>query len=144
MKIKTKPNLLTAAIISLSVAAPVSYAEIEEIVVTVNKRQESLLDVAGSVQVLGSDMIDDFKLTEMDAVIDMVPNATFSAAPSGTPVLAIRGVGTRAGGAMLEQDVGLFIDGVWAGRNNQMQAALMDVATVEILKGTQAHCCPTV
>ncbi|MBR9911969.1 MAG: TonB-dependent receptor [Gammaproteobacteria bacterium] len=138
MKITSKPGLLSAAILSLSMVPVPSFAALEEIIVTVNKREESLLEVAGSVQVLGSDMIEDFKLADLDAVIDMVPNATFSAAPSGTPVLAIRGIGTRAGGAMLEQDVGLFVDGVWAGRNNQMQAALMDVGTIEVLKGTQA------
>ena len=124
---------------SLAIATPSSHAApLEEIIVTVNKRQESLLNVAGSVQVIGDETIADFKLTDIDAVIDLVPNATFSAAPSGTPVLAIRGIGTRAGGAMLEQDVGIFVDGVWAGRNNQMQAALMDVGTIEVLKGTQA------
>lgn len=138
MKIISKPKLLSSAIISLSLATPSAYAVLEEVIVTANKRQESLLDVAGSVQVLNSDTINDFKLNDLDVVIDMVPNATFSAAPSGTPVLAIRGIGTRAGGAMLEQDVGLFVDGVWAGRNNQMQAALMDVGTIEVLKGTQA------
>lgn len=152
MKITNTPKLLAYSLLSLSIAGPSVLAaedvqegqevkkkrEEMEVIVTVNKRKESLLKVAGSVVVLGDKMIQDFKLDDMDAVVDFIPNATFGAAPSGTPVLAIRGIGTRAGGAMLEQDVGLFIDGVWAGRNNQMQAALMDVQTIEVLKGTQA------
>jgi outer membrane receptor protein involved in Fe transport len=111
---------------------------VEVIMVSVNKRSEPLLEVAGSVQVLDANLVQDYQLDDMDSVVDFIPNATFNAAPSGTPVLAIRGVGTRAGGAMLEQDVGLFIDGVWAGRNNQMQAGLMDVKMIDIVKGTQA------
>ncbi|MFT6951482.1 MAG: iron complex outermembrane receptor protein [Paraglaciecola sp.] len=151
MKIRNTSKLLAYSLMSLSIADPSVLAaeEVEEekvqkkreemeVIVTVNKRKQSLLKVSGSVVVLGDNMIQDFKLDDMDAVVDLIPNATFSAAPSGTPVLAIRGIGTRAGGAMLEQDVGLFIDGVWAGRNNQMQAALMDVQTIEVLKGTQA------
>ncbi|NIB43493.1 TonB-dependent receptor [Pseudomaricurvus alkylphenolicus] len=132
-------NSMASALVVMSVAAPAAYAfELEEVVVTVNKREESLLDVAGSVSVMGAETLSDFKLDDMDAVIDFVPNATFNAAPSGTPVLAIRGIGTRAGGAMLEQDVGLFVDGVWAGRNNQLQAAMFDLDRIEVLKGTQA------
>lgn len=111
---------------------------IEVIMVSVNKRSEPLLEVAGSVQVINPETIQDFQLDDMEVVVDLIPNATFNAAPSGTPVLAMRGIGTRAGGAMLEQDVGLFIDGVWAGRNNQMQAALMDVQMIDVVKGTQS------
>lgn len=124
--------------LSAMVAGSPAFAMLEEVIVTVNKREESLMDVAGSVQILDVDTIDDFRLNNLDVVVDLVPNATFTAAPSGTPILAIRGVGTRAGGAMLEQDVGLFVDGVWLGRNNQMQAALMDMRAIEVLKGTQA------
>ncbi|NIB40671.1 TonB-dependent receptor [Pseudomaricurvus alkylphenolicus] len=132
-------NAMASALVVMAVSTPAAYSfELEEIVVTVNKREENLLDVAGSVQVLSADMVQDFKLDDVDAVVDLVPNATFNAAPSGTPVIAIRGLGTRPGSAMLEQDVGLFVDGVWLGRNNQLQAALMDVQTIEVLKGTQA------
>ena len=137
-KITKTYHLASLMLCAVIASSPVVAELLEEVIVTVNKREESLMDVAGSVQVLDVDAIDDFKLDNLDVVVDLVPNATFSAAPSGTPVLAIRGVGTRAGGAMLEQDVGLFVDGVWLGRNNQMQAALMDVSTIEVLKGTQA------
>ncbi len=150
MKVINKSNLMAYSLLSLSIASPSAYVAAQEskkakndreemeVIVTVNKRKESLLKVSGSVQVMGENLLQDFKLDDMDAVVDFIPNATFSAAPSGTPVLAIRGIGTRAGGAMLEQDVGLFIDGVWAGRNNQMQAGLMDLEAIEVLKGTQA------
>jgi len=150
MKVINKSNLMAYSLLSLSIASPSAYVAAQEskkakndreemeVIVTVNKRKESLLKVSGSVQVMGENLLQDFKLDDMDAVVDFIPNATFSAAPSGTPVLAIRGIGTRAGGAMLEQDVGLFIDGVWAGGNNQMQAGLMDLEAIEVLKGTQA------
>ncbi|SEK89002.1 Outer membrane receptor proteins, mostly Fe transport [Colwellia chukchiensis] len=142
LSLSTKKSSLAIAIAGTIALGPVAEAmakkDMEVIMVTVNKRSESLLEVAGSVQVLDENLLQDFQLDEMDSVVDFIPNATFSAAPSGTPVLAIRGIGTRAGGAMLEQDVGLFIDGVWAGRNNQMQAGLMDVGMIDIVKGTQA------
>lgn len=129
-----------------AMVAPASAQDVAEeaektfatVVVTARKREESLLDISGSVQVLDDDLLDDFNLDEVDLVIDLVPNATFNAAPSGTPVIAIRGLGTRPGSAMLEQDVGLFVDGVWLGRNNQLNSALVDVAQIEVLKGTQA------
>jgi iron complex outermembrane receptor protein len=129
---------IAASLAIAPVAEVLASTDIEVIMVSINKRSENLLEVAGSVQVFGEDMLEDYKLDDMDSVVDFIPNATFSAAPSGTPVLAVRGIGTRAGGAMLEQDVGIFIDGVWAGRNNQMQAALMDVGTIDVVKGTQS------
>ena len=136
---KTCVALAIAATMSVGyVGEAFADKDIEVIMVSVNKRSEPLLEVAGSVQVLDVDTIKDYQLDDLDAVVDFVPNATFNAAPSGTPVLAIRGIGTRAGGAMLEQDVGIFIDGVWAGRNNQMAAGLMDVQMIDIVKGTQA------
>ncbi|MEI8649220.1 hypothetical protein P4S73_17250 [Paraglaciecola sp. Hal342] len=106
MKVINKSNLMAYSLLSLSIASPSAYVAAQEskkakndreemeVIVTVNKRKESLLKVSGSVQVMGENLLQDFKLDDMDAVVDFIPNATFSAAPSGTPVLAIRGIGT--------------------------------------------------
>lgn len=111
---------------------------IEEITVTARKREESLMDISASISVVDSQTLERFKLDNFEAIADFIPNVTFNAAPSGTPVIAVRGIGTRAGGAMLEQDVGLFVDGVWVGRQNQLTASQYDVERIEILRGTQA------
>lgn len=110
----------------------------DAIVVTARQRKESLLDISASISVLDEDTIERFELDEFENVADFLPNVTFNSAPSGTPVLAVRGIGTRAGGAFLEQDVGLFIDGVWAGRQNQLPAAQFDLERIELLRGTQS------
>jgi iron complex outermembrane recepter protein len=109
---------------------------LEEVIVTAQKRVESLQDVPISIAAVSGEKIDDAGITGLEELTLYTPNVTINNG-AGTPNLFIRGVGsgTNAG---FEQSVGLYIDGVYAGRGALASVpTTMDLERVEILKGPQ-------
>ncbi len=109
---------------------------LEEVVVTAQKRTENLQDVPISIIAVSGEKIDNFAILDLQELTQYVPNVTINNG-AGTPNLFIRGVGsgTNAG---FEQSVGLFTDGVYAGRGALAAVpTTMDLERVEILKGPQ-------
>ncbi|MDX1734914.1 MAG: TonB-dependent receptor [Halioglobus sp.] len=109
---------------------------LEEVIVTAQKRAESLQDVPISVAAMSGEKIDDIGITSLEELTVYLPNVSINGG-AGTPNLFIRGVGsgTNAG---FEQSVGMYIDGVYAGRGPLAAVpTTMDLERVEILKGPQ-------
>jgi len=109
---------------------------LEEVVVTAQKRVESLQDVPIAVSAVSGEKINDIGITGLEELTLYVPNVTINSGRA-TPNLFIRGVGsgTNAG---FEQSVGMYIDGVYSGRGQLANVPLtMDLERVEILKGPQ-------
>lgn len=110
-------------------------AELEEIVVTAQKRVQSLQDVPISAIVTGGAEIRNNAITKIEDLSASVPNVTVTESALGD-LLFIRGVGSGQN-AGFEQSVGTFIDGVYYGRGLQTRNAFLDVQRVEILRGPQ-------
>lgn len=111
-------------------------ALLEEVIVTAQKRVQNLQDVPISIAAISGDKIDAVGITGLEELTQYIPNVAINNG-AGTPNLFIRGVGsgTNAG---FEQSVGMYIDGVYAGRG--LLAAVpttMDLERVEVLKGPQ-------
>jgi outer membrane receptor protein involved in Fe transport len=109
---------------------------LEEVIVTAQKRVERLQDVPISITAMSGEKIDDMSMTALEELTQYMPNVTINTG-AGTPNLFIRGVGsgTNAG---FEQSVGMYIDGVYAGRGALAAVpTTMDLERVEILKGPQ-------
>ncbi len=123
--------------IALATAAPVAGAQalLEEVIVTAQKRAESLQDVPISVSAIQGDKIQDAGIPNMAALADFVPNLFISDAPVSTNIY-MRGMGSSNNQAF-EQSVGMYIDGVYMGRGRQYRAPFMDIERVEVLRGPQ-------
>jgi outer membrane receptor protein involved in Fe transport len=109
---------------------------LEEVTVTAQKRVENLQDVPISIAAMSGEKIDDTGITNLEELTQYMPNVTINNG-AGTPNLFIRGVGsgTNAG---FEQSVGMYIDGVYAGRGPLAAVPMtMDLERVEVLKGPQ-------
>ncbi len=109
---------------------------LEEVLVTAQKRVESLQDVPIAVSAMSGEKINDIGITGLEELSLYVPNVNINSGRA-TPNLFIRGVGsgTNAG---FEQSVGMYIDGVYSGRGQLANVPLtMDLERVEILKGPQ-------
>ncbi|MCJ2177780.1 TonB-dependent receptor [Novosphingobium album (ex Hu et al. 2023)] len=110
-----------------------------EIIVTARKRQESILKVPVVETVLDSSVLQQSQITDMQAVTTKVPGLFV-----GTSVLAIgsqislRGVGTSALDAGIDQSVSLNIDGQQFSQGLTFKSGLFDLAQAEVLKGPQA------
>ncbi len=109
-----------------------------EIVVTANKRAESIQDVPISVVAVSPAAIDQAGITSTSELPQLVPGLTFN--PAGEAKLNsfnIRGVGTYALTATLESSVGVAVDGVPLARVGGSITDMVDVERVEVLKGPQ-------
>lgn len=109
---------------------------LEEIIVTAQKREQSLIQVPLSVAVVTGETIQDFKVYTFDELDRWVPNFWVNDSP-GNNTVYIRGIGTTPGNLAFEQSVTLFVDGVYAGRARQFMSPFLDVERVEVLRGPQ-------
>jgi outer membrane receptor protein involved in Fe transport len=119
---------------AVAVALPAGAATLEEVVVTAQKRTESLQDVSLSVNVVSGEAIADLGLANFDAL--EVPGVHIAQGGMNENVY-IRGVGSTGNNFGFEQSVPFFIDGVYLGRARAQRLGFLDVERVEILKGPQ-------
>ena len=112
-----------------------------EIVVTATKRETNLQRTPISISVMGADTIRERKVQSLldlsDGGVPSLRVATFEARQSALTI-GIRGiVPLDANQPAREQGVGIYIDGVYLGRQHGLNAALFDVERIEVLKGPQ-------
>ena len=128
--------------VSMTVAAESSSElSLEEIVVTARRQEENLQEIPVAVTVIsGSDMVQQGGL-KIDSIGQMAPNVHFEAAggTSGvkSPVIFIRGMGQADFIPVEDPAVGIYIDGVYMGRNIGSVFDLVDIERVEVLRGPQ-------
>ncbi len=121
--------------------APGPEAGLTEIVVTATKRETNLQRTPISISVMGADTIRERKVQSLldlaDGGVPSLRVATFEARQSALTI-GIRGiVPLDANQPAREQGVGIYIDGVYLGRQHGLNTALFDVERIEVLKGPQ-------
>lgn len=110
-----------------------------DIVVTAQKREQSLQDVPIAVSALSGADLQNSGATSMQSVAMLVPSLTFV---QSDYLIAqsyrLRAIGSDANIPTFEPDVGLFIDGVYMPRSGLGVDDLVDIARLEVLKGPQS------
>lgn len=119
-----------------AVALPAS-AQIEEIIITAQKRQESLQDVPISVNALAGDAFDQFDVSRTDDLEKVFANLGTNSASSANTGFAIRGVGTDNVHLSGQQSVGTYIDDVSTVSPFIGVIGVFDIDRVEVLRGPQ-------
>jgi iron complex outermembrane receptor protein len=126
---------LSIALGAAQVSSLTEAAVLEEIIVTAQKREESLQDVPISIVAVSGEYIAAQGYGELTDITAALPNVTVNQAALGD-VLFIRGIGSGFN-IGFEQSVATFIDGVYFGRGLQSRNAFLDVERVEVLRGPQ-------
>lgn len=108
---------------------------LDEIVVTAQKREERLIDVPLSVSVVSGEAIREKSIDNFNDLAQYTPNVKISAG-SVAGFVKMRGLGS-GNNSGFEQAVGFIVDGVYYGRISYLTAAMLDLASVEILRGPQ-------
>lgn len=136
-----RAKALSCAVLLLPIAGATSAETLvlEEVLVTAQKRVENVQDIPITVNVVLAESIDDFVIRNTNDLADSVPGLTIQSTPQNLSQVAIRGLGSGAAAESLDQSVGLFVDGIWAGRIREFQASLFDLERVEVIKGTQTN-----
>jgi outer membrane receptor protein involved in Fe transport len=133
------PNLVNKKLVlAVAMTMPgVAFSQaLEEVVVTAQKRAQSLQDVPIAVSALSGDWMKQNNIADLEDVAALVPNLSLSGTP-GINTVRIRGLGTGGGNSAFEQSVGMYVDGIYAGRGYQFSLPYLDVERIEVLKGPQ-------
>ena len=127
-----------AAILVSGSAASMAQPQIEEIMVTAQKREQSLQDVPVAVSAFTGDFIAEARIGDIRGLVDLTPGFTGRTEDSFIDALAIRGIVTNDFGIGGDPSIPIFFDGVWQGRNGGVQMNFYDIERVEVVKGPQA------
>lgn len=138
--------LLTGSLVASVIAgfaAPQALAQeqliIEEIIVTSQRREESVQEVPIAINAISDTAIQNSGIDDLKELTQLAPALQASSTNSETQgtVLRIRGVGTQGNNPAFESAVGVFIDGVYRSRPGAALAELLDVERVEVMRGPQ-------
>ncbi|MFT7403193.1 MAG: iron complex outermembrane receptor protein [Zhongshania sp.] len=132
---RISPLLLTFCFIAPAIAAPV----LEEVLVTAQKRSESLQDVPVAVSALSAGDLQESGFRDISDVSALVPSLYILTTdqPMSTAV-RIRGIGNAANVPTFEPAVALYIDGAFRSRSGIGLGDIVDVQSIEVLKGPQS------
>lgn len=122
-------------------AAEESAAEaIEEVVVTARRREEALTDIPVAITVLDEAAIRARGVTELNQVDKFAPNIVqthFGQGNTGHAGVFMRGTGMQDHIITTDPAVGIYLDGVYLGRNMGANMDLMNIERVEVVRGPQ-------
>lgn len=138
----------TTAIAGFYVATPAIAAEInsanndqlEEVVITSQKRTEKLSDTTVTASVLSSESLDNGGVSDISDISKMVPAVSLAGTFNGRVPLAVRGVESQSNEAAvgIASGVGIEIDGIPVPSDSFAANEVEDIVNIEVLEGPQA------
>jgi iron complex outermembrane recepter protein len=116
--------------------------ELQEVVVTARRRQESLQDTPVAVTVFTGDMLEKMQVSGTTDLDKVVPNLQFHSygtltGNNSAAQVFIRGIGQTDATSAVDPGVGLYIDDVYMGRSVGGAMEMRDIATTQVLRGPQ-------
>ena len=140
MSRKSIGSWVVGCAIAMSLIAPaVSLAQssvIEEIIVTAQKREQSVQDVSISVTSFSGEQVDDFGFEDTRDIFYQTPNVSVSQFSYGAGI-TIRGNPTLNNSLAGEGNVALYFDEVYRPVSFYGGNEMLDVERVEVLRGPQ-------
>jgi iron complex outermembrane recepter protein len=110
--------------------------QIGDIVVTAQRREESLQRVPLSITAITGEALKQANVTDINRIEQLAPGVRIGRSGSDARP-AIRGVFTEAIGANSDPRIGFYIDDIYQSRTSQALAAFVDLERVEVQKGPQ-------
>ncbi len=131
-----------AAVIAVSMALTLAGTataddQLQEVVVTAQKRAENVQKVPISVDTLSAQELADNRVMSVSDLVNQFAGLSLKASSSVNQGLSIRGVGTQNDHLTAQQAVGQFVDEVAQVTPFTSQLGLFDMAQIEIVKGPQ-------
>jgi len=132
---------LTALAVStslLAISAP-AFAQLDEIVVTAQKREQSLQDVPISINAFDLETLEKNRIAGIEDIAKYSPGVYTTPNPADETGVRvnIRGIGTFDPQIGQDSRTAIYVDGVYYGRTQGLAFDSPDLARVEILKGPQ-------
>ena len=110
----------------------------EEVIVTAEKRDESLQTISQAVTAITESEIEDKNITSFVDLTSIVPGVTVAKNEGYKTVISIRGVGNETNqNAIAAPSVAYHMDGVFIASPFSLQTDFVDVERIEVLRGPQ-------
>src|SRR6266849_3057944 len=131
-----------AAVASMLLGSAAFADQLEEIVVTAQKRSENVQNVPIAITAFTAETLQSKGLNDIHSLSNLTPNVNLDGgAPfsgdSSVLSASIRGIGQDDFAFNLDPGVGVYLDGVYLARTIGANQNLLDVDRIEILKGPQ-------
>ncbi len=112
---------------------------LEEVIVTAQRREESLQDVPAAVSALSAETLEQQSISNVIDLDNAIPNLVISenTGTSAGARIYLRGIGEDESRATVEPAVSLYVDGVYIGRQIGALFEMLDLERVEVLRGPQ-------
>ena len=135
--------LKTAIFLATSIFALSSFAQnnepmFEEIIVTAEKRSESLQDLSQAVTVLSGIDLDNRQISTFVDLSAIAPGVNIAKNEGFKTVITIRGVGYETNqNAIATPSVSYHLDGIYVASPYSLQTDFLDLERIEVLRGPQ-------
>ena len=139
---KTAIFVLASYIVLPFLVFPVHPAELEEIIVTAQRRAASLQDTPISVTAFTAADLQNKGISDISEIADFTPNMMFDttaiiSGSSSAAVIFIRGIGQSNFQVTNDPGVGTYVDGVYVSSAIGGVLDVIDVENIEVLRGPQ-------
>ncbi len=112
----------------------------EPVIVTAQKREQSIYDVPVAISAFSADTIEKQGISDLTDIGKFVPNLNvtgFSAGHTSSANPFIRGIGLQDHLITTDPGVGVYVDGIYLGRQVGQNWSLANIERVEVLRGPQ-------
>jgi iron complex outermembrane receptor protein len=135
-------SLATAIAVALHVPLPAAAqsagTQLEEIVVTAQKRLQNFNDVGVTVSVVGGSDLAELGIVQLNELATQMPNVQIkNVVANSVPNITIRGIGLNDYAANNNPAAGMYVDDVYLVSPAMLSFGLFDLERVEVLKGPQ-------
>ncbi|MGI9326735.1 MAG: TonB-dependent receptor [Pseudomonadales bacterium] len=135
-----RTHLLAAAVAvgSATIALNANAIVLEEVVVTAQKRAESLQDVPVSVSALATSDLEGLKFRDSTEIAAQIPNLqSTNTSGDGFPIFSLRGVSMSDFSFNQSSPVASYVDEVYKGNPAIQGVQIFDLERIEVLRGPQ-------
>lgn len=110
--------------------------QLPTVTVTADKRATDVQKTPSSITVMSRTKLEDANIDTIEKVLQRIPNMNFSQFTGGANFMSIRGITTSAGTST--SPIVMYLDGVPVDTFFNLDAPLMDIERIEILRGPQS------
>ena len=127
-------GVLAAAAFAGSALAQEKTTLLEEVIVTAQKRSESLQEVPIAISVFSSEQRDQLGIISLQDFTNFTPGITYS---TSLDRMSVRGIGRQTNNLATSAAVATYGDGFYNSSNHQADTSTMFTESVEVLRGPQ-------
>ena len=133
-----KATTVAAAVTAALSGYTTAEAQLEEIIVTATKKEQSLQDIAGSVQAISESDLKKNQAMRMEDYAKLIPSMAYMSYSPGTGKIYMRGIADDNGTFIAEESVAMYIDEQPVTQAGILvDVRMVDVNRVEALAGPQ-------